>query len=102
MGEFHKMLNNRNPSPTPCDKGPGRAIDAGRVHEVLRFFAGFIRDRTAYYLVSNVLCPLEKSSKLSYAEIVGSVAVQWFVSHFWGTPFVHFCQTIRKHAQSRV
>lgn len=52
-----------------------------------------------YYLCGNIIKPLTKPSQLSYADVVGPNDMQWFVSHFWGTPFVHFVETIRKHAE---
>lgn len=30
----------------------------------------------------------------------GPHQVMWFVSHFWGTSFRHFVQSVRKHAES--
>jgi len=52
-----------------------------------------------YYLCGNIIKPLTKPYQLSYADVVGPNDMQWFVSHFWGTPFAHFVETIRKHAE---
>ena len=52
-----------------------------------------------YYLCGNIIQPLTKPYQLSYADVVGPNDMQWFVSHFWGTPFAHFVETIRKHAE---
>eukprot|EP00418_Pyrodinium_bahamense_P083899 CAMPEP_0179055716 /NCGR_PEP_ID=MMETSP0796-20121207/23444_1 /TAXON_ID=73915 /ORGANISM="Pyrodinium bahamense, Strain pbaha01" /LENGTH=388 /DNA_ID=CAMNT_0020752377 /DNA_START=72 /DNA_END=1238 /DNA_ORIENTATION=- len=83
-----------------CEKGPGRALRIGRVHDLLEFFSAFIRDRTAYYLDGNIIRPLTKEKNVSLAEFVGAERVEWFVSHFWGTAFEHFCSAVRKHAES--
>jgi len=95
---FHKGL----PPPTPCAKGPGRAITLGKLMDLNVFFAEFIRDRDAYYLNANITKRLTKAAKLSYAELVGAANTVWFVSHFWGTAFRHFCESLRKHAEGSV
>ncbi|CAE7651171.1 unnamed protein product [Symbiodinium necroappetens] len=53
-----------------------------------------------YYVVSNLVMPLTRSRRLSYAELAGPNKVNWFISHFWGTSFRHFVFSIRKHAES--
>jgi len=70
------------------------------LHDLLDFFREYIRDRTGYYLNSNITKPLTKASLLSYAEFVGAGQVEWFVSHFWGTAFEHFCVALQKHAET--
>lgn len=53
-----------------------------------------------YYVCENLVKPLTEPSKLSWAELVGSTEMQWFVSHYWGMPARHLGEAIRKHAQS--
>lgn len=50
----------------------------------------------------NIFRPLTKPTKLSFAEVVGSSTVQYFVSHYWGTSFGHFCDSLRAHAEVKV
>eukprot|EP00438_Fugacium_kawagutii_P019443 Skav202641 [mRNA] locus=scaffold1942:187531:189739:- [translate_table: standard] len=54
----------------------------------------------AYYTVANVVYPVTKKNRLSYAELAGPQKVKWFVSHFWGTAFQHFTDAVCRHAQS--
>lgn len=53
-----------------------------------------------YYLDSHILRPITKPYQLSFAEVVGPQAVQWFVSHFWGTPLAYTVKSLRKHAEA--
>jgi len=53
-----------------------------------------------YYVCENIVKPLTKPYQLSYAEFVGPSDLMWFVSHYWGTPFRHFVDSIRKHAET--
>jgi len=52
-----------------------------------------------YYLNKNIVMPLTSSKKISFAELAGPCLVHWFVSHYWGTPFRHFCEAVLNHAQ---
>lgn len=63
------------------------------------FFTEFIRERNAYYLVSNIIKPLTKKFRFSFAEVVGPVPITFFVSHFWGTGFREFVTCITHHAK---
>jgi len=83
-----------------CSRGPERALTAGKLHDFLQFFETFIKERSMYYVCSNIVMPLTKPYKLSFAELVGPTQIQWFVSHYWGMPVRHFGHAIRKHAQS--
>ena len=65
-----------------------------------RFFDMFIKDRSMYYVCSNIVKPLTEPFQVSLAELVGPTRIQWFVSHYWGMPIRHFSDAIRKHAQS--
>lgn len=87
------------PTPSVCKPGPDRAIRAGIVVNLLDYFETFIRDRSMYYVVSNIVMPLTKDEQVSLAELVGPSSVEWFVSHFWGSSFRDFCASIRKHAE---
>ena len=51
-----------------------------------------------YYLCSNIVKPLTRKERLSFAELVGPSSVQWFCSHYWGMPFLHFIDCLKGHA----
>eukprot|EP00438_Fugacium_kawagutii_P022478 Skav229685 [mRNA] locus=scaffold3722:84447:88816:- [translate_table: standard] len=38
-----------------------------------------------YYVCHNIILPLTRPFKLSYAELAGPTTVTWFISHYWGT-----------------
>lgn len=101
LKEHGKDLERANPMPQKCERGPGRAVQAGQLWRFFLAFETLIRQqRSMYYVVSNLLMPLTAKRRLSYAELVGPHQVMWFVSHFWGTSFRHFVQSVRKHAES--
>ncbi|CAE7252395.1 unnamed protein product [Symbiodinium natans] len=101
LQEHEKELQRANPEPSSCPRGPGRAVRAGQLWKFYATFEPLIRQhRTMYYVVSNLIMPLTRSRRLSYAELAGPHKVAWFVSHFWGTSFRHFVFSIRKHAES--
>ncbi|CAE8604054.1 unnamed protein product [Polarella glacialis] len=52
-----------------------------------------------YYVCPNIVLPLTKPMKLSYAELAGPRPVEWFVSHFWGMLFQDSVSSLRKHAE---
>eukprot|EP00435_Cladocopium_sp_Y103_P060611 s97_g22.t1 len=83
-----------------CDRGPDRSMTAGKLLEFLQFFDSFIKDRSMYYVSSNIVKPLTQPYQLSFAELVGPTKIQWFVSHYWGMPLRHFGDAVRKHASS--
>jgi len=99
LQQFRKRALQRNPSPKACARGPLRAVLVSHLSELLEFFDDFIRQRNAYYLNGNIIKPWTRPYKLSYAELIGPARVQFFVSHFWGTCFRHFVETVRKHAE---
>jgi len=101
LAEFQQKMHRDGWVTAACPKGPGRAIAVGKLLQVHDFFRSFIRDRNAYYMDGNIFRPLTKASKLSFAELVGPSEVQWFVSHYWGTPFTHFCESLRGHAEAK-
>jgi len=82
-----------------CEKGPGRAVQAGQLTDFHIFFEPFILLRSTYYLVPNIVRPLTAECRLSFAEFIGSRQVEWFVSHYWGTSFSDFVCSIRCHAK---
>eukprot|EP00438_Fugacium_kawagutii_P017000 Skav232630 [mRNA] locus=scaffold12:172875:181436:+ [translate_table: standard] len=83
-----------------CARGPDRSITAGKLHDFLqKFFETFIKERSMYYVCSNIVKPLTEPFQLSFVEMVGPTGMQWFVSHYWGMPVRHFTDAIRKHAQ---
>jgi hypothetical protein len=51
-----------------------------------------------YYVVRELVIPMTRQSKLSYAEFVGCGSCSWFVSHFWGDAFCDFVSSLEKHA----
>lgn len=91
-GDFHTQ-------PTRCPKGPHRAKALKKLLRLNRYFRSFLRDRTAYYLDGNVTRPLTSHVQCSYAELAGASEAEFFVSHFWGTAFDHFCTSLRKHSR---
>ncbi|CAK9117949.1 unnamed protein product [Durusdinium trenchii] len=83
-----------------CSRGPDRSMSAGKLQRFVQFFDSFIKERSMYYVCSNIVKPLTKPFQLSFVELVGATKIQWFVSHYWGMPLRHFSDAIRKHAQS--
>lgn len=73
---------------------------AGQLQDFLKFFEVFIRDRSMYYVCSNIVKPLTEPYQMSFVELIGSTKMEWFVSHYWGMPARHFGDAIRKHAMS--
>lgn len=102
LGQFRKLLSEQHPHPSSCEHGPQRAINMSQLTGFFEHFQGFIRERNMHYVCKNMLLPLTRRHRLSYAELVGPCEVQWFVSHYWGTPFRHFVQSLRKHSESGV
>jgi len=101
LKDHSKELERVNPAPQRCERGPARAVQAGQLWRFFLSFETLIRQqRSMYYVVSNLLMPLTCKRRLSYAELAGPHQVMWFVSHFWGTSFRHFVQSVRKHAES--
>lgn len=88
--------------PKRSDPGPSRAVTAFQLFDLHDFFQEFIRDRTMYYIDPHITRPLTAAYKLSYAERAGPHDVKWFCSHYWGTEFRHFCETIHRHATSAI
>eukprot|EP00931_Biecheleriopsis_adriatica_P029338 TRINITY_DN17433_c0_g1_i2.p1 TRINITY_DN17433_c0_g1~~TRINITY_DN17433_c0_g1_i2.p1 ORF type:complete len:1209 (-),score=208.00 TRINITY_DN17433_c0_g1_i2:54-3635(-) len=99
---YKKKLKVKNPRPVQCPKGPDRAVRVGDLFDLHDFFKAYVRDRTMYYMEPNILRPLTAVHKLSYAEVVGPVQVEWFVSHWWGTAYRTYCEALRRHAVSTV
>eukprot|EP00931_Biecheleriopsis_adriatica_P084379 TRINITY_DN5818_c0_g1_i3.p1 TRINITY_DN5818_c0_g1~~TRINITY_DN5818_c0_g1_i3.p1 ORF type:complete len:952 (+),score=135.40 TRINITY_DN5818_c0_g1_i3:162-3017(+) len=86
------------PLPIRTPKGASRGLSLSELLKLRDSFGTFLCNRNAYYLVGNIIKPLSKPSRVSYAELVGPKAAKWFVSHYWGTPFRHFCQSLEQHA----
>ncbi|CAK9087224.1 Tenascin-X (TN-X) (Hexabrachion-like protein) [Durusdinium trenchii] len=96
---FIQRLKTKNPNPARCPRGPSRAITAGQLKEFDYYFHGYHGShRTMYYVCHNIILQLTHPFKLSYAELAGPTTVTWFVSHYWGTSFRHFVDTISKHS----
>ena len=98
--QFQKRLAELHPHPKSSAAGPGRSISMNQLLEFFNHFQGYICERNMYYVCHNMLLPMTRPKKLSYAELAGPSTLQWFVSHYWGTPFRHFVQSLRKHAET--
>eukprot|EP00438_Fugacium_kawagutii_P008959 Skav215555 [mRNA] locus=scaffold3091:212800:237229:- [translate_table: standard] len=84
----------------PCERGPDRSMTAGQLQDFVQFFDAFIKERSMYYVCSNIVKPLTKPFQLSFVELIGPSTMEWFVSHYWGMAVRHFNDAIRKHAMS--
>eukprot|EP00931_Biecheleriopsis_adriatica_P028230 TRINITY_DN16866_c0_g1_i2.p1 TRINITY_DN16866_c0_g1~~TRINITY_DN16866_c0_g1_i2.p1 ORF type:complete len:453 (+),score=92.75 TRINITY_DN16866_c0_g1_i2:217-1575(+) len=82
-----------------CERGPCRAVTAAKILRLRNFFHEFLRSRSMYYVVSNIVKPLTEPDNISFSEFVGPSSVQWFISHYWGSPFIDFAATIECHAK---
>ena len=98
--EYRARLEGRGYIPVSCEGGPGRAVAAGKILELLEAFGPLIGERRGmYYLCSNIIKPLTAKSRLSFAEFVGPSPVVWFVSHYWGHRCALTCAAIEKHSR---
>ena len=52
-----------------------------------------------HYVCHNIVKPLTRKAQLSYAEVAGPHEVEYFVSHYWGTPFRDYVSSMWKHAE---
>jgi len=86
--------------PVACDRGPGRAIEAGKLCDFHTYFQEAIGKRNMTYVVSNLLLPLTKQDRMSYAELAGPSPVNWFVSHCWSNGFADLVESLRRLAMS--
>eukprot|EP00928_Gymnodinium_smaydae_P094478 TRINITY_DN7941_c0_g1_i1.p1 TRINITY_DN7941_c0_g1~~TRINITY_DN7941_c0_g1_i1.p1 ORF type:complete len:1231 (-),score=140.51 TRINITY_DN7941_c0_g1_i1:504-3815(-) len=98
---FEQHLRKHNTSPACCTRGPARALTSKQLLDFYDAFRTHIGDRTMYYVCPNLIMPLTKPYQLSYVELAGASMVEWFVSHFWGMPFCHLVESIRKHAEGQ-
>lgn len=89
-----------SPTVTRVERGPDRAVSAGQLYDFLTFFKDLIKFRDMYYINACITKPLTAPFRASFAELAGPSRVEYFVSHFWGTPFQHFVDSIVKHANS--
>lgn len=65
-----------------CLKGLSLLSGAETIREILRFFETFIKERSMYYVCSNIVKPLTEPFQLSFVEMIGPTGIQWFVSHY--------------------
>ena len=93
--------NLASPGLERVDSGPQRAVSMRQVSDLFTFFQSFIRDRSMYYISSNLVQPLTKRSQSSYAELAGPSRGSWFISHYWGTPFRQTVDAICHHAKQQ-
>ncbi|CAE7705919.1 unnamed protein product, partial [Symbiodinium sp. CCMP2456] len=96
--DFRRVLLRKH-RPQPCPRGPSRAVTARQLQDFVSYFQAYTGYRTTYYVAHNILKPITEPYQLSYAEVAGPSTVRWFVSHFWGTPFLHLVSTVTKHAE---
>ena len=96
---YRQRILKRNPKPTSCPKGPGRALPVSSFIELYEFFYE-VGARNMYFVEPHIVKPLTEPFQLSYAELVGPVQVQFFVSHFWGLDFRKTVQAMTHHAKS--
>ncbi|CAE8595053.1 unnamed protein product [Polarella glacialis] len=99
LEQHREHLRKENPRPKKCPIGPSRAITIGQVLDLFESFVSFVGERNMYYVCPNIVLPLTKPMKLSYAELAGPRPVEWFVSHFWGMLFQDSVSSLRKHAE---
>eukprot|EP00913_Durusdinium_trenchii_P010434 g9781.t2 len=100
LAKKHAQFLQLRANVSACGRGPTRALQAQQLQDFRDFFQSFIKDRSMYYVCENLVKPLTKEVRLSYAELVGAHQVQWFISHFWGTSFQHFTEAVLKHGIS--
>ncbi|CAK8993365.1 unnamed protein product [Durusdinium trenchii] len=100
LAKKHAQFLQLRANVSACGRGPTRALQAQQLQDFRDFFQSFIKDRSMYYVCENLVKPLTKEVRLSYAELVGAHQVQWFISHFWGTSFQHFTEAVLKHGMS--
>eukprot|EP00931_Biecheleriopsis_adriatica_P117562 TRINITY_DN93061_c0_g1_i1.p1 TRINITY_DN93061_c0_g1~~TRINITY_DN93061_c0_g1_i1.p1 ORF type:complete len:1481 (+),score=220.36 TRINITY_DN93061_c0_g1_i1:231-4445(+) len=98
--DFKRAVAEHTPEPQPQPRGPGRAVTVQDMKQVLDFFRFLIGDRDMYYVSANILKPMTKETRLSYAEVIGPSRAVYFVSHFWGTEYRHTVKSVVKHAQT--
>ena len=98
---FARQLLEDNPNPQRCERGAARALRLDKLREFYDFFNAFILDRSMYYVCSNLVIPLTKPWKLSYAELAGPGEVMWFVSHYWGMGLRHTLETLTLHSRTQ-
>eukprot|EP00913_Durusdinium_trenchii_P006490 g6100.t2 len=53
----------------PCERGPDRSITAGELQDFAQFFEAFIKERSMYYVCSNLVKPLTEPYQLSFVEL---------------------------------
>jgi len=83
-----------------AERGPGRALAAGKLFDFHEYFNDSIGKRDMHYVVYNLLLPITKPSRLSYAELAGPSQVQWFVSHCWNNSFADLVESLCRLARS--
>ncbi|CAK9011013.1 Uncharacterized protein SCF082_LOCUS10906 [Durusdinium trenchii] len=96
--QYNRILDEQHPKPKACPRGAQRAVTAFQLFDLYDFFQAFIKGRNMYYLDPNLVRPLTKKHRLSFAERVGPSQVDFFISHWWGTPFMNFCESVKRHA----
>ena len=80
-----------------CERGAMRGISIGQLQDFYRFFETFLSKRHMFYVVDNLVKPLTKPSQVSFAELLGPGPMEYFVSHYWGNPFVDMLNSLLRH-----
>eukprot|EP00438_Fugacium_kawagutii_P012098 Skav209447 [mRNA] locus=scaffold2199:120526:124871:- [translate_table: standard] len=96
--QFLKQLRQSVPKPVVTERGAARGVTLQKLQFFQNFFQGFIRDRSMYFVASNLIVPLTQEDGVSYAELIGPACLHWFVSHYWGMTVRHFMEALRRHA----
>eukprot|EP00927_Polykrikos_kofoidii_P076529 TRINITY_DN7359_c0_g1_i5.p1 TRINITY_DN7359_c0_g1~~TRINITY_DN7359_c0_g1_i5.p1 ORF type:complete len:1535 (+),score=188.78 TRINITY_DN7359_c0_g1_i5:77-4681(+) len=98
---YQTAVERRVPQAQLCAPGPQRAISC---EDLLRFHDAFrhiIRGRNMYFIEHNIIRAVTKHQKSSFAEYVGCGTLDWFVSHYWGMPFIATLDSLFLHAKRR-
>lgn len=80
------------------DPGPNRGLELWNLDFFARYFANFTADRSMYYIEPNISRLLTRRFKSSLAEVLGPSRLNWYVSHWWGTPFSDTMSALKRHA----
>lgn len=85
-------------APLSVPRGAERAMSAGCISGVYTTFRQVVKDRNMYFLLPNMVIPVTAPHRLSFAEVVGPMRINWFTSHWWGHSFAQTVTALQKHA----
>eukprot|EP00927_Polykrikos_kofoidii_P076525 TRINITY_DN7359_c0_g1_i1.p1 TRINITY_DN7359_c0_g1~~TRINITY_DN7359_c0_g1_i1.p1 ORF type:complete len:1530 (+),score=169.93 TRINITY_DN7359_c0_g1_i1:77-4666(+) len=101
VNSYQTAVARRLPQAQRCAPGSQRAISC---EDLLRFHDAFrhiIRGRNMYFIEPNIIRAVTQHQKSSFAEYVGCGSLDWFVSHYWGMPFIATLESLFLHAKHR-